>query len=33
MSERDMQIGFQEVDTDRDGLIDPEEFIDWWSED
>jgi Ca2+-binding EF-hand superfamily protein len=33
MSERDMQIGFQEVDTDRDGLIDREEFIEWWSED
>ena len=33
MSERDMQIGFREVDTDRDGLIDREEFIEWWSED
>jgi Ca2+-binding EF-hand superfamily protein len=33
MSEQDMQIGFQEVDTDRDGLIDREEFIEWWSED
>jgi Ca2+-binding EF-hand superfamily protein len=33
MSERDMEIGFREVDTDRDGLIDREEFIRWWSED
>lgn len=33
MSERDMQVGFREVDTDRDGLIDREEFIEWWSED
>ncbi|PZN35346.1 MAG: histidine kinase [Proteobacteria bacterium] len=30
MSERDMRIGFGEVDTDNDGLIDVEEFIAWW---
>jgi Ca2+-binding EF-hand superfamily protein len=33
MSDQDMQIGFHEVDADRDGLIDREEFIEWWSED
>ena len=32
-SEQDMQIGIHEVDTDRDRLIDREEFIEWWSED
>jgi calmodulin len=33
MSESEMKIGFDEVDTNRDGLIDCQEFVDWWSGD
>lgn len=33
MARSDMHIGFREVDTNRDGLIDCQEFIDWWSHD
>jgi Ca2+-binding EF-hand superfamily protein len=33
MSIEEMQIGFGEVDTDRDGLIDCREFVDWRSSD
>lgn len=33
MTVEEMQIGFHEVDVDRDGLIDCREFIDWWSSD
>jgi Ca2+-binding EF-hand superfamily protein len=33
MSEEEMRIGFREIDTDRDGLIDRREFADWWGED
>ncbi|HEX7115223.1 MAG TPA: EF-hand domain-containing protein [Steroidobacter sp.] len=33
MSRDEMRIGFQEVDVDKDGLIDCEEFIEWWSSD
>lgn len=33
MSEAEMRIGFQEVDTDHDGLIDCREFMEWWSSD
>jgi calmodulin len=33
MTAQEMGIGFQEVDTDRDGLIDCSEFIDWWGAD
>ena len=33
MSIEEMQIGFGEVDANRDGLIDCREFIDWWSSD
>ena len=33
MSPEEMQIGFGEVDTDRDGLIDCREFVEWWSSD
>jgi calmodulin len=29
-SEREMHQGFHEVDTDRDGLISKDEFIEWW---
>jgi Ca2+-binding EF-hand superfamily protein len=33
LSEAEMRIGFQEVDTDRDGFIDRQEFFDWWGAD
>ena len=33
MSIEEMQIGFSEVDANRDGLIDCREFVDWWSSD
>lgn len=33
MSIEEMQIGFGEVDADHDGLIDCDEFADWWSSD
>jgi Ca2+-binding EF-hand superfamily protein len=26
------RIGFQEIDTDRDGVIDFHEFVAWWRE-
>jgi Ca2+-binding EF-hand superfamily protein len=33
MSIEEMQIGFGEVDSNRDGLIDCREFTDWWTSD
>jgi calmodulin len=33
MSIDEMQIGFRDVDADRDGWIDCREFVDWWSSD
>jgi Ca2+-binding EF-hand superfamily protein len=33
MSRTDLRIGFHEIDTDADGLIDLCEFVDWWSTD
>lgn len=33
MSIEEMQIGFKEVDANRDGLIDCREFVEWWSSD
>jgi Ca2+-binding EF-hand superfamily protein len=33
MSERDARVGFQDIDTNDDGLIDFREFVDWWTED
>ena len=33
MSNEDAQIGFQDIDTNDDGLIDFDEFVAWWSED
>lgn len=33
MSATDLRIGFHEVDTDADGLIDLCEFVEWWSAD
>jgi calcium-binding protein CML len=32
MSRSEARIGFDEVDTDDDGLIDLDEFIAWWTE-
>jgi Ca2+-binding EF-hand superfamily protein len=32
-SEREARIGFHEIDTNEDDLIDFKEFIDWWTED
>ena len=31
MSAEEYRIGFQEVDTNRDGYIDFEEFVSWWT--
>ena len=33
MSSTDLRIGFRAIDTDADGLIDFQEFTDWWSAD
>lgn len=33
MSRSDLRIGFHEIDTDGDRLIDFREFADWWSAD
>jgi len=33
MSQQDLAIGFREVDTDHDGLIDSVEFMEWWRSD
>lgn len=33
MSDEEIKLGFQEIDADRDGLIDRREFADWWSSD
>jgi calmodulin/calcium-binding protein CML/plastin-2 len=33
MSEKDVQIGFKDIDTNDDGLIDFQEFVAWWAED
>ena len=32
-SEREIEIGFKDIDTNDDGLIDFEEFVAWWAED
>lgn len=32
MSEEEVAIGFDEIDTDEDGLIDFNEFLAWWQE-
>jgi len=32
-SEAEAKIGFQDIDTNDDGLIDFEEFVAWWAED
>ena len=33
MSAAELRLGFHEIDTDGDGLIDFCEFADWWSSD
>ena len=33
MTPSDIEIGFKDIDTNDDGLIDFEEFVAWWSED
>lgn len=33
MSEREVEIGFKDIDTNDDGLIDFGEFVAWWTED
>jgi calmodulin/calcium-binding protein CML/plastin-2 len=33
MSEKDIEIGFKDIDTNDDGRIDFQEFVAWWSED
>jgi calmodulin/calcium-binding protein CML/plastin-2 len=33
MSRSEVEIGFKDIDTNDDGLVDFEEFVAWWSED
>ena len=33
MSGGDVEIGFKDIDTNDDGLIDFTEFVAWWAED
>jgi Ca2+-binding EF-hand superfamily protein len=33
MSPKEIEIGFKDIDTNDDGLIDFGEFVDWWTED
>jgi calmodulin len=33
MAEADVRVGFQDIDTNDDGLIDFREFVAWWTED
>ena len=33
MSPKDIEIGFQDIDTNDDALIDFDEFVAWWTED
>jgi len=33
MSAKEAKIGFQDIDTNDDGLIDFGEFVAWWTED
>lgn len=32
VSAAEAKLGFHEIDTDNDGVIDLDEFIDWWQE-
>ena len=33
MTDTDIEIGFKDIDTNDDGLIDFQEFVAWWTED
>ena len=33
MTRREVEIGFKDIDTNDDGLIDFDEFVAWWTED
>jgi len=33
MSGKEIEIGFKDIDTNDDGLIDFAEFVAWWTED
>jgi calmodulin len=33
VSGKEIEIGFKDIDTNDDGLIDFTEFVDWWTED
>jgi Ca2+-binding EF-hand superfamily protein len=33
MTPSDIEIGFKDIDTNDDGLIDFQEFVAWWGED
>ena len=33
MSDDEAKVGFQDIDTNDDGLIDFKEFVAWWTED
>lgn len=33
MTAAELRIGFHEIDTDSDGFIDFQEFVDWWTAD
>lgn len=33
MSSTEIEIGFKDIDTNDDGLIDFNEFVAWWTED
>jgi calmodulin len=33
MSGKEIEIGFKDIDTNDDGLVDFAEFVDWWTED
>jgi Ca2+-binding EF-hand superfamily protein len=33
MTPKDIEIGFKDIDTNDDGLIDFGEFVAWWTED
>lgn len=33
MTRHDVEIGFKDIDTNDDGLIDFQEFVAWWGED
>ncbi len=33
IGEKEAKVGFADIDTNDDGLIDFPEFVDWWTED